>query len=161
MLSYRDGQWIFIYKEESDDSSFCYHALYSTIHQDLTINDSGFTLLSDAITPATKVQRDLLFQKMKEAGYEWDAEKKESKKIEDELKNYKQQVMSETADLVKDYIRQKPVWTEEDDIMECNIVDHLCQYYVSKKGYPYVADKNSPEMKEMNWLKSIRDRIQS
>ena len=33
-------------------------------------------------TPATKEQRDLLFQKMKEAGYEWDAEKKELKKIE-------------------------------------------------------------------------------
>lgn len=34
------------------------------------------------ITPATKEQRDLLFQEMKEAGYEWDAEKKELKKIE-------------------------------------------------------------------------------
>jgi hypothetical protein len=33
-------------------------------------------------TPATKEQRDLLFKKMKEAGYEWDAEKKELKKIE-------------------------------------------------------------------------------
>lgn len=30
-----------------------------------------------AFCPATKEQRDLLFQKMKEAGYEWDAEKKE------------------------------------------------------------------------------------
>lgn len=34
------------------------------------------------VHPATKEQRDLLFQKMKEAGYEWDAEKKELKKIE-------------------------------------------------------------------------------
>ena len=32
--------------------------------------------------PATKEQRDLLFQKMHEAGYEWDAEKKELVKIE-------------------------------------------------------------------------------
>ena len=31
--------------------------------------------------PATKEQRDLLFQKMHEAGYEWDAKKKELKKI--------------------------------------------------------------------------------
>ena len=31
------------------------------------------------ICPATKEQRDLLFAKMKEAGYEWDAEKKELK----------------------------------------------------------------------------------
>lgn len=35
--------------------------------------------------PATKKQRDLLFQKIKEAGYEWDAEKKELKKIEQKL----------------------------------------------------------------------------
>ncbi len=34
------------------------------------------------IHPATKEQRDLLFQKMEEAGYEWDGEKKELKKIE-------------------------------------------------------------------------------
>ena len=33
-------------------------------------------------TPATKEQRDLLFRKMNEAGYEWDAEKKELKKTQ-------------------------------------------------------------------------------
>jgi hypothetical protein len=38
----------------------------------------------DTVKPATKIQRDLLFQKMKEAGYEWDTEKKELKKIENE-----------------------------------------------------------------------------
>ena len=31
--------------------------------------------------PATKEQRNLLFQKMKDAGYEWDVEKKELKKL--------------------------------------------------------------------------------
>lgn len=35
-----------------------------------------------AFQPATKEQRDLLFQKMEENGYEWDNEKKELKKIE-------------------------------------------------------------------------------
>lgn len=34
------------------------------------------------IHPATKEQRDLLFRKMKEAGYEWDADKKELRKIQ-------------------------------------------------------------------------------
>lgn len=46
-------------------------------------NECGFMGQSDDyFTPATKEQRDLLFQKMKEGGYEWDAEKKELKKIE-------------------------------------------------------------------------------
>lgn len=82
VLSYRDGQWIFIYKKQVDDNSFHYYSLYSTIHQDLTIDDSAFTLLIDGIVPATKEQRDLLFQKMHEAGYEWDSEKKQPRKIE-------------------------------------------------------------------------------
>lgn len=38
--------------------------------------------INGKIHPATKEQRDLLFTKMKEAGYEWDAEKKELKKIQ-------------------------------------------------------------------------------
>ena len=43
------------------------------------------------VAPATKEQRDLLFQKMKEAGYEWDAEKKELRKIKPhyDIKNFK------------------------------------------------------------------------
>lgn len=36
----------------------------------------------ESATPATKEQRDILFQKMKESGYEWNPEKKELKKIE-------------------------------------------------------------------------------
>lgn len=44
---------------------------------------TGSWLYKDEIKPATKEQHDLLFQKMKEAGYEWDANKKELKKIID------------------------------------------------------------------------------
>lgn len=39
-------------------------------------------LVCSKITPATKEQRDLLFQEMHEAGYEWDSEKRKLKKIE-------------------------------------------------------------------------------
>lgn len=69
---------IFIYQKLDEYNivkSFCdYHKQY------------GFNGIKDSIAnrneckPATKEQRDLLFQKMKEAGYEWDADKKELKK---------------------------------------------------------------------------------
>ena len=36
----------------------------------------------EGVKPTTKEQRDLLFKKMYEAGYEWDAEKKELRKLE-------------------------------------------------------------------------------
>ena len=48
--------------------------------------------------PATKEQRDLLFQKMKEAGYEWDAEKKELKKIEQKPAEWKQENVEELSE---------------------------------------------------------------
>lgn len=41
----------------------------------------GFWCNSNEVRPATKEQRDFLFQKMKEAGYEWDNENKTIKKL--------------------------------------------------------------------------------
>ncbi len=102
VLAYRDGQWIFIYKEKIDDNSFSYYTLYSTIHQDLTINDAAFTLLGSAIIPATKEQRDLLFQKMRDVGYKWDIESKELKKTE-----------------------RKSTWSEEDENIKQLIINIL------------------------------------
>lgn len=73
---------------EEDNMIVMYHSM-CTID---TINvccclDNKFTCANlgvfdaEDVKPATKEQRDLLFQKMKEKGYEWDAEKKELKKI--------------------------------------------------------------------------------
>lgn len=42
----------------------------------------GFDFPIQTVHPATKEQRNFLFKKIKEEGYEWDAEKKELKKIE-------------------------------------------------------------------------------
>lgn len=73
--------------------------------------DSGSTLSFDidSTKPATKEQRDLLFQKMKEKGYMWDAEKKELKKIE--LSDvgheyYSELLKNDTSDNIADYAYQ-------------------------------------------------------
>jgi hypothetical protein len=62
----------------------------------------------DTWHPADQKERDLLFQKMNEAGYEWDAEKKELKKIE-----------------------QKPAWSEEDKQYLLVCKNALAKYQVS------------------------------
>jgi hypothetical protein len=96
------------------------------------------------IHPATKEQRDLLFKKIKEAGYEWDAEKKELKKIEDEEYDgedygidslyHAQRILEKTLGKVDGYqsddgilehkcaisavrkmYKQKPAWSKEND----------------------------------------------
>jgi hypothetical protein len=108
-----------------------------------------------AFYPATKEQRDLLFSKMKEAGYEWDAEKRELKKID------AREILPLDGDLMEadcKVVEQKPTWSEEDERMLNNIQNNLREFYVDKKGYPYVAEPDSPEMMEYNWLESIKER---
>ena len=78
------SDWLFILKQFNVKGNN--HKTYC--HYDLTLNrfkddiDSYMVSGSDEYHPATKEQRDTLFAKMNEAGYEWDAEKKELKKIQ-------------------------------------------------------------------------------
>ena len=76
---YADCPWVGIFHELNDDctfNSYCY--LQAGVNGKFCppsgINVYGHSTKS--IVPATKEQRDLLFQKMKEAGYVWDADEK-------------------------------------------------------------------------------------
>lgn len=85
----------------------------------------------DNITPATEEQRDFLFKEMKEAGYEWDAKKKELKKIE-----------------------KKPAWSEENERMYQETID-----WFEKKCFPYALESENPARESINWLKSLKERL--
>ena len=122
------------------------------------VNNSGqhYGNIEDSkdIHPASKEQRDLLFTKMKEAGYTFDFENKKLKKIEDEPENYKQQVVSEMTDLVEDYIKQKPTWSEEDEKNWQGVIDEIKANRSSAPDYDIrVYDKF------INWLKSLKQRL--
>ena len=109
-------------------------------------------------TPATKEQCDLLFSKMKEARYEWDAEKKELKKIEDEEYNcedygidglwHAKNILEKTLRKVSGYqtddgilshqcaitalkklYKQKPTWSEEDENVLKDIEEAIINYW--------------------------------
>ena len=84
ILAYNDGSLaIFHYRLSGlDGGLYMSHVLLTDkieLKQTCAISNSH---------PATKEQRDLLFAKMKEEGYEWDAEKKELKKIEQKSLQY-------------------------------------------------------------------------
>ena len=51
---------------------------------DFCIGRRAYWWTDEEVQPATKEQHDLLFQKMKEAGYEWNSGKKALKKIDNE-----------------------------------------------------------------------------
>lgn len=76
------GDIIIIFKElVSSVTCECYCSL---CENEFGITKAGVYSCCGA-KPATKEQRDILFAKMKEAGYEWNPEKKELKKVEDKL----------------------------------------------------------------------------
>ena len=94
---------------------------------------------SGEIYPATKEQHDLLFSKMHEAGYEWDAEKKELKLL---ITNGDDFFESENCE-------QKPSWSEEDEKMladACIMLD----WYQGNNWWKAQHIKN--------WLKALKQR---
>ena len=93
-----DGDMFVIFKSNNYDPNTQYGCMfvYCSIMKN---NESWYESGGHNPTyylPATEEQRDLLFAKMKEAGYEWDAEKKELKKIvwSEEDKKYENIIVS-------------------------------------------------------------------
>lgn len=68
--------WIFIFEKMSSNGKPVCHCHYD-IELGFRIDANSYIATGSEIYPATKEQRDLLFAKMKEAGYEWNSEKKE------------------------------------------------------------------------------------
>jgi len=83
-----NGKMIVIFKE-FEEPSYREHII-AYIGLDcigaIQVTDGTWQLGADKAHPATKEQRDTLFTKMREAGYEWNGEKKELKKSEPKFK---------------------------------------------------------------------------
>ena len=132
-----------------------------------------------AFQPATKEQCDLLFQKMKEAGYEWDAEKKELNKIEPSCYHndglyYAIDILEKTFGKVEGYqsddgkmehqtaietvnalYHKKPAeWSEEDERTYSEILD----FFLGDIGTRCATIDKQRHFGY--WLKSLKDRVQ-
>ena len=125
VLAYPDGSiTLFKYMVEN---IYMAHVLWVDGH--IELNNSCAV---SNVHPATKGQRELLFQKMHEVGYEWNEDKLELKKIEKE-----------------------PVWSEEDEEFISEIVKDL-------QGLKYRDTGERAKViyqKEIDWLKSLKDRV--
>ena len=96
-----DGS-IFLFKGTIDCA--CKHYVALTTDDVVKFNEGleHYWETSTAVHPATKEQRDTLIKAIADAGYEWDAEKKELKKIE-----------------------QEPAWSEEDERNLKGVIDEI------------------------------------
>lgn len=98
-------------------------------------------------TPATKKQYDILIKAMTDAGYTFNFEKKELKKI-------KQKSQRMVSAEVKEALYDKPAWSKEDDDMITTIegwLDTLCEY-LNDSSSEYISYIESC----INWLESLR-----
>ena len=125
-----------------------YHCYYDCYRKDFIVQKDveywGNTE-NNQLVPATKEQRDALMKAMTEAGYEWDAEKRELIKVI-KIKN------SNSVNVVKNYqINDLPKWCEEDDKI-FNSLDIVL-----------FEDKNMSNEKYweiINWIRSLKQRIE-
>lgn len=79
VLAWDDSKCIALFKNIYDEDSFNSYGFVGGCTGTFEPRQSYHDI--EGAHPATKEQCDLLFQKMHEAGYEWDAEKKELRKI--------------------------------------------------------------------------------
>ena len=118
--------------------------------------------------PATKEKRDLLFQKMKEAGYEWNTYKKELKKVEQKPTDEEMKELLRTeyekgrADAIAEFQKE---WGEVDErICKClieeqknNINDLINDKQVHQEIIPSTKEIYQ---ERIDWLKSLKGKIQ-
>jgi hypothetical protein len=107
------------------------------------------------VKPATKEQRDALIKAMADAGYEWDAERKELKEIVN-----KEQIKENLQDnSFRRMFEQKSSWGEEDE----KIYNRLCGIVHNAAFANYDVDEVGKECGEYakitEWLKSIKQRM--
>ena len=105
---------LFLFKRMNTSNSFYAHCNYHfTGYDKLSFCDCSYSI--DDIVPATKEQRELLFQKIKEGGYEWDDENKIIRKQE----------------------KPKFEWKDEDDVrcmILCGLVQNSDLFTLSEKN---------------------------
>ena len=125
------------------------------------------------VYPATEEQRSLLFKKMRETEYEWNAEKKELKNIDQkQVINYPDNLPKDNWELIHEFVnkfgripkdedelnvlieyvlkRQRPTWSEEDERLIKESSEYLRKYANKVQG------GNSKV-----YIQSLSDRVES
>ena len=164
---------IIICKSPTNDDTRSYCRLVS----DNLINKEESGWDSTLLVPATQEQRDALMKAMAEAGYEWDSENRELKKIDHkELTDFQEifrSILIESngkyddntvirlSGQVLELVEQKPVeWSEEDE----KIFDRICFFIHSSAYENYEVDEDGNECGKYanikGWFKKLKDKVQ-
>lgn len=136
----------FIFKT-IEDETVKFHIAYNEKWEAIktpstTLSHMGLPEPQFEFHPATKEQRDTLFAKMKEAGYEWDTEKKELKLL-----------ITNGGDFESENCEQNPGWSKEDKDDLNNII-WLCDNCIRKCEHTWIPSQATR-------IKSLIERIKN
>ena len=134
------GDWVFIFRKFHINGFPKCHCHYDLTLEEFKVDTDSYMACGGDIYPATKEQRDFLFSKMKEAGYEWNANKKESKLL-----------ITNGGDFESENCEQKPTWSEKD---ESHFI-HCVRLINNAEGCSISEQENAIE-----WLKSLKQRME-
>lgn len=132
-------EYIFNFSSLTEDNVISTHFGYDVFRGTFDTKVSRFGREEEfvSVTPATKEQRDTLFAKMKEAGYEWDAEKKELKKI-----------------------AQEPAWSEEDEKILNTIINDIQERHPEAMWKINAGNTVAVSTQYIiDWLKSLKEKV--
>jgi hypothetical protein len=136
---------IFIFNKIHDVWINC----HCSTHKDGSFMEEDYDLMtikySKEVYPATKEQRDKLLNAMADAGWTFDFEKKELKKLKK--------------------VEQNPAWSEEDERLCLCLIEEQKEALNNVKNDKYGHSEIISDLKEscrerINWLKSLKDRVQ-
>ena len=171
-------EWIGIFKSlDKENKRVFFYGFWHDMAKTFSVCGNKAYVLYDDFSPATKEQRDLLFQKMKEAGYLWNFEKKELEKIEQKLDEWIEEywqhhkvVNPDTYDkgeeiqfdhqgfvrFCKKYCKNHAEWSEED---KGNLLDVKC--VIDEVWHNQKIDYSGKELESLwHWLDSIWQRVE-
>ena len=140
--------------------------------------DGKLPFTHDDVHPATKEQRDLLFTKMKEDGYEWDVYNKVLRKIEQKPQielpkgeDYAIDGLWQAIQILEHSLGEVDGWQSDDGILE-----HKCAIEAVKRLYEHksawseedevmlgnalwACKEKYSSTETYNWLKSLKERM--
>ena len=166
---------LFIFAKIKDNSAYYYFSLCTNGSKEISDGTHAWET-ANGCHPATKEQRDTLFKAMADTGWEFDFEKKELKKIEQEIVENSAKV-SESSSEEKDMCEykkgfecgkqrvlkypedfdlcKKSVWSEEDEEHTHSLLDRL--EGMCKKGSTFITTRFAVSQ-DIDWLKSLEER---
>lgn len=133
-----DSKQPFIFKHRKPNEQAAVYCGINTYGKFFIGNTKDCVITTDKYIPADKFQRDLLFKKIEEAGYQWDAKNKELKLL-----------ISNGGDFESNNSKQKPTWSDKDEEILKNLID----YFSLDDGLSLPCEET------IDWLKSLKERL--